>query len=150
MCRDKDGAETRALPPPPPPPLFFLLFPSSSSSCSSSSSSSPSYTSSSSPPPLLLLCLLFLLPLLFSFFFMFFETGFLCVALAVLELTVHHAGLKLTEIRLPLPCLPSMGLKACATTAQPGLHSHLSVKTRGQQHQVSFPRRHLLCCCSTV
>jgi hypothetical protein len=31
----------------------------------------------------------------------FFKTGFLCVALSVLELTM--AGLKLTEIHLPLP-----------------------------------------------
>ena len=32
-----------------------------------------------------------------------FETGFLCVTLAALELTVDQAGLKFTEIHLPLP-----------------------------------------------
>ena len=32
----------------------------------------------------------------------FFETGFLCVALAALELTLQ-AGLRLIEIHLPLP-----------------------------------------------
>ena len=36
--------------------------------------------------------------------FLFFETRFLCVALAVLELAlVDQASLKLTEIHLPLP-----------------------------------------------
>jgi hypothetical protein len=52
---------------------------------------------------------------LFCFFFVcfcFFETGFLCVALAVLELT--QAGL---ELRNPLASAsPVLGLKACATT----------------------------------
>jgi hypothetical protein len=50
--------------------------------------------------------------------FLFFETGFLCVALAVLELTfVGQAGL---ELRNP-PASASyvLGLKACATS--PGL-----------------------------
>ena len=32
-----------------------------------------------------------------------FETGLLCVTLALLELTVDQDGLKLTEIHLPLP-----------------------------------------------
>ena len=37
-------------------------------------------------------------------FILFFKTGFLCVALAVLELAlVDEAGLELTEIHLPLP-----------------------------------------------
>ena len=49
-------------------------------------------------------------------FVCFFETGFLCVALAVLELTVDQAGLKL---RNP-PAFASrvLGLKPCATTAR--------------------------------
>ena len=40
-----------------------------------------------------------------TFFVLFFETGFLCVTtLVVLELAlVDHAGLELTEIRLPPP-----------------------------------------------
>ena len=33
----------------------------------------------------------------------FLETGSLCVALAILELTVDHAGLELTETLLLLP-----------------------------------------------
>ena len=52
------------------------------------------------------------------FFFFFFETGFLCIALAVLELnSVDRAGL---ELRNP-PTFASqvLGLKACAT--MPGL-----------------------------
>ena len=46
-------------------------------------------------------------------YFGFFETGFLCVALAVLELTLW-SGLKLTEIYLPLP--PKCWIK--------GMHHH--------------------------
>ena len=35
---------------------------------------------------------------------LFFETGFLCVVLTVLELVLYaKAGLELTEIHLPLP-----------------------------------------------
>jgi hypothetical protein len=51
------------------------------------------------------------------FFFWLFETGFLCVALAVLELTfVDQAGLKL---RNPLASASQvLGLKVCTTTAQ--------------------------------
>jgi hypothetical protein len=47
------------------------------------------------------------------FVFWFFKTGFLCIALAVLELT-HQAGL---EVRNP-PASPSqvLGLKVCANT----------------------------------
>jgi hypothetical protein len=45
-----------------------------------------------------------------------FETGFLCVALAVLELTlVDQAGLELRN--LPASASQVLGLKACATTA---------------------------------
>ena len=36
-------------------------------------------------------------------FVLFFETRFLCVVLAVLELCVDQASLELTEIHLPLP-----------------------------------------------
>jgi hypothetical protein len=54
---------------------------------------------------------------LFFFFFWFFETGFLCVALAVLELnSVEYAGLKL--INPPASASQVLGLKACATTAR--------------------------------
>ena len=52
------------------------------------------------------------------FFFKFFETGFLCIALAILKLTlVDQAG---PELRNP-PASASqvLGLKACATTARP-------------------------------
>ena len=54
----------------------------------------------------------------FFFFFWFFETGFLCVALAVLELThsVDQAGLKLRN--LPASASQVLELKACTTTAQ--------------------------------
>jgi hypothetical protein len=38
-----------------------------------------------------------------SFFFFFFETGFLCIALAVLELTLKTRLASNSEIRLPLP-----------------------------------------------
>jgi hypothetical protein len=39
----------------------------------------------------------------FFFFFGFFETGFLCIALAVLELTLSSRLASNSEIRLPLP-----------------------------------------------
>jgi hypothetical protein len=39
----------------------------------------------------------------FFFFFWFFETGFLCIALAVLELTLWARLTSNSEIRLPLP-----------------------------------------------
>jgi hypothetical protein len=47
------------------------------------------------------------------FFFFFFETGFLCIALAVLELT--QAGLELRN--LPASASQVLGLKASTTTA---------------------------------
>jgi hypothetical protein len=55
--------------------------------------------------------------LFFSFFFFFclfvcFETGFLCVALAVLELTLRLASNR----NLPASASQVLGLKACATT----------------------------------
>jgi hypothetical protein len=56
-------------------------------------------------------------PLLF--FFWFFETGFLCVALAVLE-PLCRPGWPWTQKSACL-CLRMLGLKACATTAQLGL-----------------------------
>jgi hypothetical protein len=53
--------------------------------------------------------------LFFFFFFWFFETGFLCIALAVLELNfVGQVGLKLRN--LPASASRVLGLKACATT----------------------------------
>jgi hypothetical protein len=47
--------------------------------------------------------------------FYFFETGFLCIALAVLELTLYQAGLELRN--LPASASQVLGLKACTTTA---------------------------------
>jgi hypothetical protein len=53
--------------------------------------------------------------LLIFFFFWFFETGFLCIALAVLELTlVDQAGLELRNP--PASASRVLGLKASATT----------------------------------
>lgn len=40
---------------------------------------------------------------MFTLLSLFLETGFHCVALGVLELTLFEAGLKLREIQLPLP-----------------------------------------------
>ena len=62
-----------------------------------------------------------LLPTPVGFFF-FFETGFLWVALAVLELTLWTRLASNSEIRLPL-----LGLKACSTT--PG-YFFLPLKTK--------------------
>jgi hypothetical protein len=51
------------------------------------------------------------------FFFFFFKTGFLCIALAVLELTLQTRLASNSEIHLPLP--PELlVLKVCATTVQ--------------------------------
>jgi hypothetical protein len=47
-----------------------------------------------------------------SLFFGFFEAGFLCIALAVLELTVDQADLELRN----LSAFQVLGLKACTTT----------------------------------
>jgi hypothetical protein len=52
--------------------------------------------------------------LFFFFFFSFFETGFLCVALAVLELTLRPGWTQKSTCLY----LPVLGLKACATTAR--------------------------------
>jgi hypothetical protein len=50
-------------------------------------------------------------------FIMFLETGFLCIALAVLELIfVDQAGLELRNP--PASASQVLGLKVCATTAQ--------------------------------
>jgi hypothetical protein len=43
--------------------------------------------------------------------FCFLETGFFCIALAVLELTLYSRVALNSEIHLPLPCLPSAGIK---------------------------------------
>jgi hypothetical protein len=58
-----------------------------------------------------------LLLFFFFFFFWFFKTGFLCIALAVLELTTHLVDQAGLELRNP-PASASrvLGLKACATT----------------------------------
>jgi hypothetical protein len=55
---------------------------------------------------------------LFYFYFWqgIFETGFLCVALAVLEDSVDQASLELRNP--PASASQVLGLKACATTAQ--------------------------------
>jgi hypothetical protein len=45
---------------------------------------------------------------------LFFETGFLCIALAVLGLTLDQAGLELRNP--PASASQVLGLKACATT----------------------------------
>jgi hypothetical protein len=48
-------------------------------------------------------------------FVLFFETGFLCVALAVLDHSVDQAGLELRNP--PASASQVLELKACATTA---------------------------------
>ena len=53
----------------------------------------------------------------FLFIYLFiFETGFLCIDLAVLELTVDQAGLKLRNP--PASASQVLGLKACTTTTR--------------------------------
>jgi hypothetical protein len=49
-------------------------------------------------------------------YFCFFETGFLCVALAVLELSVDQAGLKLRNP--PASASQVLELKVCASIAR--------------------------------
>jgi hypothetical protein len=63
--------------------------------------------------------------LFFVFVCLFFETGFLCVALAVLELAhfVDQAGLELRNP--PASASQVLGLKACATTTWQGGHFFL-------------------------
>jgi hypothetical protein len=51
----------------------------------------------------------------FFWFFWFFETGFFCVALAVLELNLDQAGLELRNP--PASASRVLGLKPCPTTA---------------------------------
>jgi hypothetical protein len=66
---------------------------------------------------------------LFVFVFVFFETGFLCVALAVCPGThfVDQAGLELSN--LPASASQVLGLKACTTTDRASWFTH---------HQGSF------------
>ena len=65
------------------------------------------------------ICLInFLFVLWFFGFFFFFETGFPCVALAVLELTLLTRLASNSEILLPL-CPRVLGLQVCDTSAQP-------------------------------
>jgi hypothetical protein len=60
--------------------------------------------------------LFFVCLFVFLFFGFLVETGFLCVVLAVLELTVDQAGLK---FRNPLASASQvLGLKVCATNAR--------------------------------
>jgi hypothetical protein len=58
------------------------------------------------------------------FFFFFFETGFLCVALAVLALTLYTRLTSNSEIRLPLP--PSAGIKGVRHHARQRPHYYSS------------------------
>jgi hypothetical protein len=51
---------------------------------------------------------------LFFCFLVFLRQGFLCVALAVLELTLYQADLELRN--LPASASQVLGLKVCATT----------------------------------
>jgi hypothetical protein len=60
-----------------------------------------------------LLCFFISFCFCFCFWFWFFKTGFLCIALAVLELFVDQAGLELRN--LPASASLVLGLKACAT-----------------------------------
>ena len=62
----------------------------------------------------LVFCFLFFV---FLFFF-FFETGFLCIVLAVLELTLQTRLASNSEIHPPVSASQVLGLKACATTAR--------------------------------
>jgi hypothetical protein len=64
---------------------------------------------------LMLVCLFCLFVLFCFVLFCFFKTGFLCIALAILELTVDQAGLELRN--LPASASQVLGLKACVTTA---------------------------------
>ena len=67
--------------------------------------------------PVLLTTELSLQPWTHVFFFGFLETGFLCIALAVLETHfVDQAGLELRNA--PASASQVLRLKACATTAQ--------------------------------
>jgi hypothetical protein len=72
---------------------------------------------------------------LVCFLFWFFETGFLCIALAVLELnSVDQAGLELRNSSAS----QVLGLKACATTARHrqtlnGSGLHLKWPVSGEQ-----------------
>jgi hypothetical protein len=69
------------------------------------------------PPPSPSLLYFIFLIFYFYFFFVFFKTGFLHIALAVLELTfVDQAGLELRNP--PASASQVLALKACATTAQ--------------------------------
>jgi hypothetical protein len=81
---------------------------------------------------LLILLACFFPCFLFSFFpFLFLpETGFFCVTLAVLELTLSISLALNSEI-----CLPHLGLKACTTTA---LLSQLSYKTRTPRSEMAW------------
>ena len=74
----------------------------------------------------------------------FFETGFLCVALAVLELFVDQTGLKLRNP--PASASRALGLKACGT--MPGCtFIFLSRKQNDSKHLAPFvfkPRFHMV------
>ena len=61
--------------------------------------------------------------MVFVFIFLFFETVFLCVALAVLELSVDQAGLELRNS--PVSASQVLGLKACAT--MPGMQKSFQI-----------------------
>ena len=76
----------------------------------------------------------------------FFQTEFLCTALALLELTysVDLAGLQLRN--LPASASQGLGLKACATTAWQELSSehvpaHFKQHTHYQLHSIRVKER---------
>ena len=69
---------------------------------------------------------LFLFIIIINYYLCFFETRFLCVALAVLKLTLHQAGLEPRD--LPTFVSLVLGLKVCATTAL--LYVVLRIKPR--------------------
>jgi hypothetical protein len=76
---------------------------------------------------------------LFLFFWWFFETGFLCVALAVLELTRDQAGLELGNSLASASRV--LGLKVCAT--MPGCFSFLKTSLHFMCLRV-FARKHVV------
>jgi hypothetical protein len=79
----------------------------------------------------------------------FSKTGFLCVALAVLELTLDQAGLELRN--LPASASQVLGLKACATTSslQPYIFNFVLILCEfhimyPDPTHFTFPHTHLL------
>jgi hypothetical protein len=77
--------------------------------------------------------LFFIYLFIFIFCFWFFETGFLCIALAVLELTfVDQAGLELRNP--PASASRMLGLKACAATPSMNVFIYIWLFETGPHH----------------